>query len=532
FINALQFQASGFTIGDGGSAANTLTLSGVSPIFSVPTAGHTATINTLISGTSGFTKTGAGTLTLNKTGSQFTGDILVQGGTLAFVGSGNNDQTSLGTGPKTITLTNNATLALIGGTDADPNVASGKGFVIGEGGGTIDVISGRSFLLNDGVTNNSFQNQLQGTGTLTKTGLGVLNVGRDYSSTFSGDVNVNLGRLDLTVANAVGNVGTITVDGTAGSARLNLNSGTVFGLTNNVVLKNGGVLSLQSGNHNLANNKTITIGEGTSRIRVDDGAAATTATGNRVFVLNGALNGAGTLEVTGPSGGTRGVLAISNTQSNFSGTILIDKNVSVENFPRFDGTTATTTGKTIGTGTIKFTSVIGGSGVATDGLLDLRDNGTGSNQALTYSNNVDMTATGGTINVGTAIAGTGSNTGNRFVFGTLGLGAGQTITVNTANSYSLEFAGATTLGGDATFAGTADLRLASGITGGGNVVKNGVGRLTIGAPVAGTYSGSTKINAGSVVFESVSAIGGSGVNVTLENGATVGAGFAVDQTFL
>lgn len=480
----------------------------------------------------GLVKTGAGTLQLNATGSPFMGNILVEGGTLAFVGSGNADQTALGTGPKTITLTNNATLALVGGTDADPNVAGGKGFVIGAGGGTIDVISGRTFFLNDGLSNGSFQDQLQGSGTLTKTGEGVLNVGRDFSASFTGDVKLNLGRLDVTVANALGNVGTITVDGTAGAARLNYTNGTAFGFTNNLVLQNGGVLSLTGAGHNLPNTKSITIGTGTSRIRLDDGAAATVSGTNRTFVLNGALNGSNTLEASGPSGANRGVLALSNAASNFSGTLVIDKNVSVENFARWNGTTATNTGKTIGTALIKFAAISGGSGSAVDGQLDLRDSGTGNNQVFNYGNNVDMVATGGTILVGNNTQQAIASTGGRFVLGTLGLGAGNTLTANTLNGYSLEFGGVTTLGGNATFAGSSDLTLASGIAGGLNLTKTSTGRLTIGAPTGATYTGSTAINAGGIVFDSASAIGGTGASVTLANGAYIGANFVATQANL
>jgi fibronectin-binding autotransporter adhesin len=526
FVNALRFDSNGYTITNGGIAANTLNLSGTSPAITVTNGSDTATISALISGTQGLVKTGAGRLTLGLTGSTFTGNVLVEGGTLAFNGSGNADQTALGSGAKTITLTNNATLALIGGTDADPNVASGKGFVIGTGGGTIDVTSGRTFFLNDGLSNGSIQNQLQGSGTLTKAGAGILNVGRDFSSTFTGDVNVNAGRLDLTVANAVGNAGTITVDGA--TARLNLNSTTAFGLTNNVVLQNGATMTLTGANHNLPNNKSITIGAGTSRIRVDDGGAPAT---NRTFVLNGPLNGSNTLEVPGPTGATRGVLAISNAAGNFSGTIVIDKNVSVENFARFNGTTPTNNGKTIGTATIKFAAIAGGSGSTADGQLDLRDAGTGNNQVLNYGNNIDMTSTGGIIAVGTATSAP-TSVGNRFVLGSLGLGAGNTITVNTTNNYSLEFAGATTLGGDATFTNAADLRLSGGLSGGANITKNGAGQLYLGALAGPAYTGNTTINGGGIVFTGADAIGGTGQSVTLANNSYIGANFVATQANL
>ncbi|MHA3772859.1 autotransporter-associated beta strand repeat-containing protein [Verrucomicrobiota bacterium sgz303538] len=537
FVNALQFNTGGYSIKNGGIAANSLVLTGVSPTIDVAASAGNVVMDTLVGGSDGLIKSGAGTLTLNLTGNTFTGDVLVQGGTLAFKGvAGSNDQTAFGPGPKTITLTNNATLSLIGTANADPNVAGGKGFVIGTGGGTINVVnSGVTFYLNDGVSNGSIQNQLQGSGTLTKTGAGVLNVGRDYSSTFSGNVILKGGRIDVAAANALGNVGTITVDATDAPARLNYNSTTAMAFSNDIILQNGGVLSIQGTSHNLPNNKTITIGPstaGAARIRVDDASGETPSGTGRTFVLNGALKGSNTLEVTGSTATTRTAFAISNAASDFSGTIVIDKNVSVENFARWNGTTATNTGKTLGTATIKFQAIAGGSGSATDGQLDLRDAGTGNNQVFNYGNNVDMTSTGGTIMVGTNTSAPVASTGGRFVLGTLALGSGNTLTVNTTLGYSLEFSGATTLGGNATFAGSSDLTLTGGITGGANLTKTSTGRLTIGAPTGATYTGTTAINAGGIVFNSASAIGGTGASVTLANGTYIGANFVATQANL
>src|ERR1700712_4127897 len=113
------------------------------------------------------TKEGPGTLSLNRIGNTFSGNIVVNGGVLAYLPTtGSADQTALGVGAKTITLNNNAVLRPT--ASSDPNVAGGKGFVIGPTGGTFDTPAGVTFILNDGLSNASAQDQLQGNGTLTK----------------------------------------------------------------------------------------------------------------------------------------------------------------------------------------------------------------------------------------------------------------------------------------------------------------------------------------------------------------------------
>ncbi len=482
----------------------------------------------------GIRKIGPGAMTLAMTGSPFTGNIAVEGGSLGFQGSGTADQTALGTGAKTVTITNNSRIRIFT-TDANPSAGT-KTFIVGAGGATFEVDSGRVFTLDDGTVAYNTGDpiltttaQLQGSGTLTKVGGGnfVAGGGGNFSASFTGSTNLFQGLLTLSNVNGLGNTGTVTVDSTIAAARLNLTYA-ANAIATDIVVQNGGTLSMTA-SQNLPNTRTITAAGATAgRIRTDDGAGATASATSRTFVLNGALNGSTTLEIGGTTGATRGVIALSNTQSNISSTIVIDRAASVENHPRFNGTVATTTGKTIGTATIAFAPVFGGS--TTDGQLDLRDNGTGNNQTFSYGNNVVMTASGGTIVVGNAVTGAAPvSTGGRFVLGTLALGAGNTITTNTVNAYSLEFGGAATLAGAATFAGTGNLVLSGGTDGGTDVTKNDAGFVTI-APSAGTpYSGNTVINGGGLLFGSGATVGGAGASVTVANGAVFGVATGATQ---
>jgi autotransporter-associated beta strand protein len=98
----LIFNSSGYTI-----ASDTLTLaapSGVqSPIIAVNNNGfgtNRATVSSLLAGTSGFTKTGNGTLVLSNNSNSFSGDIAIKGGSLVVTNAG-----QLGTGTTAISVT-------------------------------------------------------------------------------------------------------------------------------------------------------------------------------------------------------------------------------------------------------------------------------------------------------------------------------------------------------------------------------------------------------------------------------------------
>lgn len=134
-----------------------------------------STYGGVIGGNLVLTKAGSSTLTISNTANSFTGNVVIDGGVLAFAGQGNANPTVFGTGTKTITLENNAVLRPT--SNSDPNVAGGKGFVISATGGQFDVPTGVTFILNDGLGNGSAVDQLSGPGLLTKTGAGTLSLG-------------------------------------------------------------------------------------------------------------------------------------------------------------------------------------------------------------------------------------------------------------------------------------------------------------------------------------------------------------------
>lgn len=125
--NGLEFLVDGYLI-QSALLADTLNLVGTGPSISVANLGHTATIQSVITGNSGLVKTGAGRLVLSGANT-YTGGTTISAGTLqAAVATGSNP---LSTG--TITLSG-GTLAL----DPSASVATqGASFRIGAGGGGV-----------------------------------------------------------------------------------------------------------------------------------------------------------------------------------------------------------------------------------------------------------------------------------------------------------------------------------------------------------------------------------------------------------
>ena len=107
-----------------------------------------------------------------------------------------------------------------------------KGFVIGTGGGTLDVANASGAITLD----DAGQFALAAGATLTKTGAGVLTVGNNYDTSVGAgsSVLVNAGILRLQNANALGGTNKAGITLAGGTLDLRLNSGGTFG--NNVTV--------------------------------------------------------------------------------------------------------------------------------------------------------------------------------------------------------------------------------------------------------------------------------------------------------
>lgn len=186
--------------------------------------------------------------------------------------------------------------------------------------------------------------------------------------------------------------------------------------------------------------------------------------------------------------------------------------------------------------------ILNGTGNAALAVLELRNNGGGSNGVITYGGNNDVMLQGGaTINVNSNFVG-GANTGNTVVLDNLTANGGI-LAVTSANSYSLRFAGAISLVGDTTVFSVGNnstfnlvnLDLAGVINDGPNnraLIKEGTGRMLVSNATASSndYQGVTAIKDGILQVASGAELGSGAVIV---NGGAIGlvsAGQVTDGT--
>jgi len=94
----LTFNTTGYTITNGGTPSDTITLTDRA-IVEVKDLGNSATVGAAIAGTSGLTKTGNGVLFLTNSANSYSGDTVINGGSLVIT-----DQEQLGTGASTISV--------------------------------------------------------------------------------------------------------------------------------------------------------------------------------------------------------------------------------------------------------------------------------------------------------------------------------------------------------------------------------------------------------------------------------------------
>lgn len=291
------------------SAGNTITLAGTAPGFQINNG--TTQIDSIIAGTSGLTKTGAGNLTLTAANT-FTGATAISAGTLQI---GNASTT--GSLASTSAIVNNSAIVfnrtntVTQGTDFASVISgtgtlrqNGSGILILTGsntftgtttistgtlqignGGTTGVISPSSIITNNAslvfnrsngvVQGSGFADSISGTGSLTNAGTGTLTL--NVENTYSGITTVNAGSIKVLHANALGATTAGTEvnglnNGNTANARLELEGGiTVTGetLTIQGVGNFYGALSSTSGSNSWAGN--VTIGASLTRLGATTG---------------------------------------------------------------------------------------------------------------------------------------------------------------------------------------------------------------------------------------------------------------------
>ena len=489
-------------------AAFLLTKSGTGPVTAGGVvSGTTAAGSNAISVTNGvLTLSGANT---------FRGNIAVAGSSAVFAMPGTTYTATAPYGAsgtaniyKQLLLTNGGKFRLTSGTfnnnGTGTNQAGGIIFNIGTGGGTLDVASGATLIIDDGTGTGTAgtASQLQGTGNLTKTGLGTFQF--DDSTAYAGTITVTAGDLRPATANAFG----ASAAGT--------------------IIQSGAALS--GGNVTMTNAEPLTI-NGTGLASAPAGALTANAS---TFTWIGPV----TLGSNATIGGGAGALSLSS-----AATVNLGANTL---------TAAHAAGRTTFTGVISGTGavIVNGSG-AGDVVLSgahTYTGGTTVNAGSTIAIGIDSTGIAGNPTDGPFGSGT---TPLVLAGGQLRSGVNASYTIGNAvtlsndttfftigGEKSLVFSGPVTMSGGArtltsnvgtTVAGTSAI-FSGAIGDGGNalgLIKAGTGNLTLGG--ANTYTGGTTVNAGALVLTgSLPSSTALAVSPTVAGGAafTLGSGAA------
>lgn len=521
--------SSGDTIGNG-------SLTGTSYAASNSAGNAVISANLLANGAAGFTKSGAGTVTLSGTNT-YNGATAISAGTIKAGSS------STFTNDGALSMTGTGTFDLAGFDAAFTNLSATSGNTIttsGAGNGTdtltISVLSAgngalfsdngtRMLALNlagstvDPLTNN--QNTFSGgltLGNAIRINVAADSVGTAGNITSSrwgkGTITVNTaGQIFFNAANATLLNDVIVNDATgngsrSGSIRVDTAGNTLAGQ----ITANAAAATFKSGGGNGAitltgkvtggNGLTVAVDNGTSmKLTLNNAGAANDYQGATIVGTSSTLSLGASNQI--PNGGGKGNVSLTGTLdlNGFSETINgVSGAGTIDNVS--SGTTNTLT---LGDGDASGTDF---SGVIknTTGTLSLVKTGIGI-QILSGANTYGGTTL---ISAGTLQIGNGGGTGS--------LSSGSTIT----NNGTLAFNHSGTL--------TQGTNFAAGITGSGALTKAGSGTVILSG--TNSYLGTTTVNGGELRLASAGAISGSDIAVnagrlSLDGGTITGLGKTV-----
>ncbi|MBZ9814514.1 autotransporter-associated beta strand repeat-containing protein, partial [Mesorhizobium sp. CA7] len=478
----------------------------------------------------GFTKSGAGTLTLANSNNDFTGAVAVTGGLLAMSTLPNGGQVSpigqSSSAPANLTLSGGGGLRYTGVT-----TTTNRGFTLGTGGGVVDVSAGGTTLTVGG--------QVVGGGALTKNGAGTLVL--TAANTYTGGNTVNAGILRAGTTNALGS-GPMTLANVAG-AQLDLNNfNTVIGALNGGGANGGNValgsatLQINGGNGSYSG----TIGGTGGILRTGGGTQTFTGCNNSYTGPTSLQGGDISTDCIRNGGIASGIGASSNVPTNlvFNNASLIYTGGNVitdRGFQLLGGTGAI--GVSNAATTMTFTgNVIGAGSFAKTGSGTLILSGINTSTGNT-------TVSGGILRAGTTNA-----FGPQGVM-TLNNTAGVLLDLNGYDTVVSGLNGGGAVGGSISL-GNATLTInslgnytyAGAINGAGGLIKNGANIQAL-AGCNSSFTGSTVINGGTLqvtclanggVNSSIGASSSNPANLVIGNGATlqyVGAATMTDRQF-
>ncbi|MEI6033272.1 MAG: autotransporter-associated beta strand repeat-containing protein [Verrucomicrobiae bacterium] len=440
-------------------------------------------------------------------------------------------------------------------------------------GGAVQVNAGGTTLGGNGTAAFTISSVITGAGGIAKSGSGNLTL--SGNNTFTGGVTLNAGLLNINHSGALGGAGnTFTINGgsinnTAGSLVTAQNNPVNIGADFTFV---GGTNDLSFGNgtvtlNGTAGSRTITVNSGNltlGGVVASGTASGLTKSGAGTLVLAGASSNtytgpttikAGTLSIATALGsnafGGNGTIVIGDA-ANTGAAATLNFNGNGANFPAFNNA-INIVGN--GTSTLSATSwnpFFNGNVTLSNNLTILSNNAGGSvltfNGTFGGTGNIHVTVQNGSANSSVAFNGNVNNsgtltfdniswTGNRTNTITGGVGpnvtaitqasSNSTLTIST-NAIQVNSAG-TTL----TASGTAQFAVTGGISGTGNLTLN-TNNNTNGISVATTTinNAGTVTNSGTgTVATTISAVIGTNVTGLAQNSATSQLALSATNTY-
>ena len=415
---------------------------------------------------------------------------------------------------------------------ASASLTSSSGIISNQGNGVITINVATGATLDFG--SQSFTSS--GTAGYIKTGDGVLAL---MGGTYGGGFTLNAGTVILRHVNALGSGATNT---------LKLNGGIVASDANHDLTgKYGGGITIggnvqfgdgtgpASGSANLTFSNNVNLGN-SNRIFTLGHAGATT--------FNGVVSGTANLRIEATANGAGGKIVLGGANTYTGGTTVAGGVLQFNTAASIGGTgsVAVNSGGTMATGYALDQTTIGRVNIGSGGVLALAAN-SGNNLNLTgYGSNLNLGAVGGTVAVPVVYSGTLTPHANIYRLG----GGGGVLQVSSALTGARDL----TISRNGTVAGTIILSAANTYTGptrlqAGTLLVNssiGTGLVTVSNTTTfggtGTVGGTVEVRIGGIIrggFAGGSAAQATGTlnlaNTTLNDAAgagTTGATLAVD----
>ncbi|MDM7852273.1 autotransporter-associated beta strand repeat-containing protein [Pseudochrobactrum kiredjianiae] len=519
-VHNLTFTTNNYTL-----SGNTLTLAGSQPVITTNT-GITSTISSVVAGTAGFTKDGAGTLVLTGTNS-FTGNLLLVAGLLSV-----NTDAALGAAGNQVITSGGTTLIATGALNASRIINLSGGGVTALSGagvgsahytGTGGITTGANVRLNNDT--NDFTGSavfaFNGSAYFTSVGdigqassLGAANTVATATIRFTGlnqysdalyyEGTGSSSNRNWEFSTSGGSPATQLVNN--GSGLLSLSgtmaangSGMVFGAANADMELSGVISSVRGINFQLGAGRSITLGNSNTYSGGTIFSAGTAATLGTRTVNIGSLTNTGIASAFG-TGTSSGITLTNGITINYTGAASnSNRNWTINGTTRESNIFNNGTGALNLSGSVSLahTLTLGGS-FAGENTLSGIISGTG---ALGSSGAGIWTLTGANTRTGAVVVDGGTlRAGSATSFGTV-----TGITVNSGlldlNNFDILTPSLTGAGGEIalgtgimTVNGTTTTSYAGKLTGTGGLIKAGTGTLALSG--ANTYTGDTTVQGG------------------------------------